>query len=155
MGKTFQATQLTNERFLTPANHFFDICQTELPWTSGLRYATYCTDYTPEVGESSVWQISKQYFAESMVKNLSCASCAAWNVFPINSLLTPSSHFIAYFLLFSLKKNFMRTVRFPSFIKENLMKVHHDEIPKNGANLEFSIVKLLHRFLLSLSEHTT
>ena len=63
MGKTFQATQLTNERFLTPANHFFDICQTELPWTSGLRYATYCTDYTPEVGESSVWQISKKYYA--------------------------------------------------------------------------------------------
>ena len=23
-----------------------------------------------------------------MVKNLSCVSCAAWNVFPINSLLT-------------------------------------------------------------------
>ena len=36
MGKTFQAAQLTHERFLTPAKYFFDICQTELPLTSGV-----------------------------------------------------------------------------------------------------------------------
>ena len=38
MGKTFQAAQLTHESFLT-IDHckiFFDICQTELPLTSGV-----------------------------------------------------------------------------------------------------------------------
>ena len=32
----------------------------------------------------------------STVKNLSCVSCAAWNVFPINSLFTPKRVFIIY-----------------------------------------------------------
>ena len=39
MGKTFQATQLTHERFLTidySCKIFFHICQTELPPTSGV-----------------------------------------------------------------------------------------------------------------------
>ena len=64
MGKTFQTAQLTHERFLTidhSSNIFFDICQTELPRTSG--YVTYNTThyyYTPKVGGSSVWQISKK-----------------------------------------------------------------------------------------------
>ena len=39
MGKTFQAAQLTHERFLTidhSCKIFFEICQTELPPTSGV-----------------------------------------------------------------------------------------------------------------------
>ena len=43
MGKTFQAAQLTHERFLTIDHSykiFFDICQTELPLTSGTRDST-------------------------------------------------------------------------------------------------------------------
>jgi hypothetical protein len=39
MGKTFQAAQLTHERFLTidhSCKIFFDICQTELPPTAGV-----------------------------------------------------------------------------------------------------------------------
>ena len=39
MEKTFQAAQLTHERFLTidhSCKIFFDICQTELPQTSGV-----------------------------------------------------------------------------------------------------------------------
>ena len=40
MGKTFQAAQLTHERFLTIDHSykmfFFNICQTELPQTSGV-----------------------------------------------------------------------------------------------------------------------
>ena len=43
----------------------------------------------------SLVQIPKNVLQEwSMVKNLSCVSCAAWNVFPINSLLTTTT--IAY-----------------------------------------------------------
>ena len=52
MGKTFQAAQLTHERFLTIDHsrkiYFFYVCQTELP---------------AEVGGSSVWQMSEKYFA--------------------------------------------------------------------------------------------
>ena len=35
MVKTFQAALLTHDKFLT-IDHFFDICQTELPQTSGV-----------------------------------------------------------------------------------------------------------------------
>ena len=51
MGKTFQAAQLTHDIFLT-IDHS---CQTDL-WCVVLYV-------TPEVGGSSVWQISKKYFA--------------------------------------------------------------------------------------------
>jgi hypothetical protein len=43
MEKTFQAAQLTHERFLTIDHSFkifFDICQTELSQTSGVTYST-------------------------------------------------------------------------------------------------------------------
>ena len=90
-GKTFQAAQLTHERFLTidhSCNFFFD---TYLPnWTSTnlwcvVLYVTYSTTHQRFV-EVQFGKYQKNILQEwSMVKNLSCASCAAWNVFPINS----------------------------------------------------------------------
>ena len=48
--------------------------------------------YTPEVGGSSVWQVSRKYFAGVIYgQNLSCASYETWNVFPISSLLADRS----------------------------------------------------------------
>ena len=67
-GKRFKLPQLTHESFLT-IDRWCKIFFWYLPnWTSTnlwcvVLYATYSTYYTPEVGGSSVWQISKKYFA--------------------------------------------------------------------------------------------
>ena len=76
MGKTFQAVQLTHERFLTIGHSCKEFFWYLPNWTSTdlwcvVLYVTY---------------ILQEW---SMVKNLSCVSCAAWNVLPINSLLCP------------------------------------------------------------------
>ena len=77
MGKTFQGAQVTHEIFLT-IDHSCKIFFWYLPnWTSTnlccvVQYITY-----------SLADILQEW---SMVKNLSCVSCAAWNIFPINSL---------------------------------------------------------------------
>ena len=92
MGKTFQAAQLTHERFLT-IDHSCKIFFWYLPnWTSTnlwcvVLYATYSTTHQRSV-EVQFGRYQKNILQEwYMVKNLSCVSCAAWNVFPINSLL--------------------------------------------------------------------
>ena len=73
---TFQAAQLTHERFLSidhSCKIFFDICQTELPYKLCLVLLT-----------RGPWKFSladiKKKFCRSdlhMVKNLSCVSCAS------------------------------------------------------------------------------
>ena len=104
MGKTFQAAttntwELFDHRWLLQ-NIF--LISAKLNFHQPLVCSTICPVqyYIPEVGGSSVWQISKKkHLAGSMVKNLSCVSCAAWNDFSINSLPT-SSHFtstLSYF----------------------------------------------------------
>ena len=67
MGKMFQAAQHMT------IDHS---CQSELSRT-GSRGR----------GKFSLADIKKILHVWPMVKNLSCVSCAAWNVFPINSLL--------------------------------------------------------------------
>ena len=100
MGKTFQAAQLTHERFLT-IDHSCKIFFWYLPnWTSTdlwcvVLYVTYCTTHQRSV-EVQLGRYQKNILQEwSMVKNLSCVSCAVWNVFPINSLLTPPKLYIS------------------------------------------------------------
>ena len=92
MGKTFQAAQLTHERFLT-IDHSCKIFFWYLSnWTSTdlwcvVLYVTYSTTHQRSV-EVQFGGYQKNILQEwSMVKNLSCVSCAAWNVFPINSLV--------------------------------------------------------------------
>ena len=92
MEKTFQGAQLTHERFLT-IDHSCKIFFWYLPnWTSTdlwcvVLYITYSTTHQRSV-EVQFGRYQKNILQEwSMVKNLSCVSCAAWNVFPINSLL--------------------------------------------------------------------
>ena len=93
MGKTFQAAQLTHERFLT-MDHSCKIFFWYLPnWTSTdlwcvVLYVKYSTTHQRSV-EVQFGRYQKNILQEwSMVKNLSCVSCAAWNIFPINSLTT-------------------------------------------------------------------
>ena len=94
MGKTFQAAQLTHERFLT-IDHSCKMFFWYLPnWTSTdlwciVLYVTYNTTHQRSV-EVQFGRYQKNILQQgSMVKNLSCVSCAAWNVFPINSLVSP------------------------------------------------------------------
>ena len=101
MGKTFQAAQLTHERYLT-IDHTWKILFWYLPnWTSTnlwsvVLYVTYSTTHQRLV-EVQFGRYQKNILLEwSMVKNLSCVSCAAWNVFPINSLMPNSSVFIYF-----------------------------------------------------------
>ena len=80
MGKTFQAAQLTHDIFLTIDNS----CQTDL-WGVVL-YVTYSTTHQRSM-EVQFGRYQKNILQEwSMVKNISCVSCAACYVFPINSL---------------------------------------------------------------------
>ena len=90
-GKTFQAAQLTHERFLT-IDHSCKIFFWYLPsWTSTnlwcvVLYVTYSTTHQRSV-EVQFGRYQKNILQEwCMVKNLSCVSCAAWNVLPINLL---------------------------------------------------------------------
>ena len=94
MGKTFQAAQLTYERSkTTPAKYFFWYLSN---WTSTdlwcvVLYVMYSTTNQRSV-EVQFGRYQKNILQEwSMVKNLSYVSCAAWNVFPINSLISPIS----------------------------------------------------------------
>ena len=96
MGKMFQAAQLTHERFMT-IDHSWKIFFWYLPnWTSTdlwcvVLYVTYSTTHQRLV-EVQFGRYQKNILHEwSMVKNLSCVSCAAWNIFPINSLLASAS----------------------------------------------------------------
>ena len=91
MKKTFQAAQLTHESFLT-IDHSSKLFFWYLPnWTSTYLwclYVTYSTTYQRAV-EVQFGRYQKNILQEwSVIKNLSCVSCAAWNVFPINSLLS-------------------------------------------------------------------
>ena len=63
-GKRFKLPQLTHESFLAPAKYFF-LISAKLNFHRPLVCSTICCVqyYTPEVGGSSVWQISKKYFA--------------------------------------------------------------------------------------------
>ena len=91
-GKRFMLPQLTHESFLT-IDHSCKTFFWYLPnWTSTnlwcvVLYSTYSTTHLRSV-EVQFGRYQKNILQEwSMVKNLSCVSCAAWNVFPINSLL--------------------------------------------------------------------
>ena len=93
MGKTFKAAQLTHEIFLT-IDYSCKIFFWYLPnWTSTdlwcvVLYVTYSTTHQRLV-EVQFGRYQKNILQEwSMVKNLSCVSCAAWNVFPINPLMS-------------------------------------------------------------------
>ena len=95
MGEKFQAAQLTHERFLT-IDHSCKIFFWYLPnWTFTdlwcvVLYVIYSTTHQRLV-EVQLGRYRKNILQEwSMVKNLSCVRCAAWNVFPINSLLQPT-----------------------------------------------------------------
>ena len=90
-GKRFKLPQLTHESFLT-IDHSCKIFFWYLPnWTSTnlwcvVLYATYSTTHQRSV-EVQFGRYQKNILQGwSIVKNLSCVSCAAWNVFPINSL---------------------------------------------------------------------
>ena len=94
MGKTFQAAQLTHERFLT-IDYSCKILFWYLPnWTSSdlsvYYYMLRIVLHTRGPWKFSLADTYQKYILLewSMVKNLSCVSCAAWNVFPINLLLT-------------------------------------------------------------------
>ena len=93
MGKTFQAAQLTHERFLT-VDHSFKIILWYLPnWTSTnlwwiVLYIISSTTYQRSV-EVQFDRYQKKNCRSYQWSKLSCVSCAAWNVFPIN-LLTSS-----------------------------------------------------------------
>ena len=88
-GKRFQAAQLTHERFLT-INHSCKIFFWYLPnwiYTVLMYSATH-----QRLVEVQFGRYQKNILQEwSMVKNLSCVSCAAWNVSPLYLLLTDSS----------------------------------------------------------------
>ena len=91
MGKTFEAAQLTHERFLT-IDHYCKIfvCTAKLnfhqPLWCVVLYVTYRNTHQRSV-EVQFARYQKNILQEwSLVKNFSCISCAAWNVFPINSL---------------------------------------------------------------------
>ena len=97
MGKMFQAAQLTDERFLT-IDHSCKIFFWYLPnWTSTdlwcvVLFVTYSTTHQRLV-EVQFGRYQKNILQEwSMVKNLSCVSCTAWNVFPINSLISATTY---------------------------------------------------------------
>ena len=90
-GKRFKLPQLTHESFLT-IDHSCKIFFWYLPnWTSTnvwcvVLYSTYSTTHQRSV-EVQFGRYQKNILQDwSMVKNLSCVSCAAWNVFLINSL---------------------------------------------------------------------
>ena len=87
MGKTFKAAQLTHEIFLT-IDHSCKIFFWYLHnWTSTdlwcvVLYVTYSTTHQRSV-EVQFSRYQKNILQEwSMVKNLSCVSCTAWNIFP-------------------------------------------------------------------------
>ena len=91
-GKHLKLPQLTHESFLT-IDHSCKIFFWYLPnWTSTnlwcvVLYATYSTTHQRSV-EVQFGKYQKNILQEwSMVKNLSCVSCATWNVFLINSLV--------------------------------------------------------------------
>ena len=83
MGKRFQAAQLTHERFVT-IDHSFKTFFWYLPNRTSMLRILYSTN---TIGW---WKFSYILQEWSMVKNHSCVSCAAWNVFPVNSLHTHS-----------------------------------------------------------------
>ena len=96
-GKRFKLPQLTHESFLT-LDHSCKIFFWYLPnWTSTdlwcvVLYVAYSTTHQGLV-EVQFGRYQKNILQEwSMVKNLSCFSCAAWNVFPINSLVIPNMY---------------------------------------------------------------
>ena len=81
MGITFQAAQLTHERFLTIEH------SCKIP---NIQY------YTPEVRGRSVWQMTKNYFAGVFYgqKSLMCQLCS-WKRFP-HKFTTVSQFFLNY-----------------------------------------------------------
>ena len=87
MGKTFQAAQLTHERFLT-IDHSCKIFFWHLPnWTSTdlwclVLYVTYSSKHQSSV-EVQFGRYQKNILQEwSMVKNLSCVSYGSLKRFP-------------------------------------------------------------------------
>ena len=78
--------------YFTPANYFFDICQTELPLTSGvLYYKSRTVLHTRGWWKFSLADI-KKIFCRSDVgsKSSHVLVVAAWNIFPIHSLVPPT-----------------------------------------------------------------
>jgi hypothetical protein len=126
-GKTFQAAQLTHERFLTRdhscKNIFFDICQTELKYRNTHQRSV----------EVQFCRYKKNILQEwSMVKNFSCVSCATWIVFPVNSLLSwtvVGNYACAQFRNFRLKFIFLilslSTIRYFRVSSWLLSLCHH------------------------------
>ena len=95
-GKRFRLPQLTHERFLI-IDHSCKILFWYVPnWASTdlwclVLYVTYSTTHQRSV-EVQFGRYQKNILQEwSVVKNLSCVNCAAWNVFSINSLLSAAS----------------------------------------------------------------
>ena len=78
IGKTFQAAQLTHDHRSLLQNFF--LISAKLNFHRPLVCSTVChvQYYTPEVGGSSVWQISKKYFAGVFYgqKSLMCWLCS-------------------------------------------------------------------------------
>ena len=86
MEKTFQAAQITHERFLTVDHswkYFFDICQADLPMLCIVLHIRGSWKFSLAGIKKTKKYILQEW---SMVKNISFVSCAAWNVFSINSL---------------------------------------------------------------------
>ena len=57
--------------------------------------------YLPNWTFADLWCVV--LYISTMVKNLSCVSCAAWNVFPINSLMAVSIGLKVFSVLLSLQ----------------------------------------------------
>ena len=121
-GKRFKLPQLKHESFLT-LHHSCKIFFWYLPnWTSTdlwcvVLYVAYSTTHQRFV-EVQFGRYQKNIFQEwSMVENLSCVSCAAWNVFPINSLMS-RNHTKLCFLrkIFSLKSKTSPTSQRPHLV---------------------------------------
>ena len=83
MGIIFQAAQLSHERFLTIEHSckiFFISAKLNFYQPLVGPYVTYSTTSQFGIYQTNILQ------DWSMVKYLSCVSCAAWSILPINSL---------------------------------------------------------------------
>ena len=92
MGKTFQAASTNTWELFDHRSVLQNIflISAKVNFHRPLVCSTIChiQYYTPEVGGSSVWQISKEIFCRSDLwsKSTHVLVVAAWNVFPIHSL---------------------------------------------------------------------
>jgi hypothetical protein len=115
MGKTFQAAQLAHEIFdhISLLQNMF-LISAKLNFQCVVLYVMYSPTHQTLV-EVQFGRYQKNILQEwSMIKNLACVSCAAWNVFPINSLMPFSSCWcmiscdeIQFIKVWKIKKSFI------------------------------------------------